>query len=296
MSKWIIGVDAGGTKCKASLFNAAGDEIASSTTGPANLFSDFQGAIASIMLACEQVLLASGHHIKPEQCALSIGAAGASVGSVQKKMQAWQHPFASMQIHSDLHISCIAANDTQPCVMIIVGTGSSVAIFNNNEVAQFGGHGFLLGDEASGAWLGRKAVQWYLHMLEQLIPNTEKVQNHALERALAKVLGNDIDAIIEMYGKANAATFASLVPTLLACHEQSANVQEWVEQGARYFASIIRHHANDLPIFIDGGLAGLYTPILTKMLTRSAGVPKKSATYGAYLCVNKPETLSQKFA
>ena len=41
---WIIGVDGGGTKCKASLFDENGSVIATSETGPANVFHH-QGSV-----------------------------------------------------------------------------------------------------------------------------------------------------------------------------------------------------------------------------------------------------------
>lgn len=286
-SRWIIAIDAGGTKCKACLYDQQGSLFASAQTGAANMFSDFDGAIASILQAAKLVCESVPEAISYEECTLSVGAAGASLAVVQEQFSQWQHPFKHAFLCSDIHASSEAANASKDCVFVVVGTGSSIAIYEKGEICQIGGHGFLLGDQASGAWLGRQAVIWYLQTLDLLIDNDEKLQEAALLDLLAEELGTAANTIVEQYAQANANKFAALVPLLLSVQQQSQQVQAWSKEGASYLCAVLQKHAKDLPIFIDGGLANLYRQPVSRLLTKTLLKPSKDATYGAYLYAKK---------
>ena len=294
-NEWIIGIDGGGTKCRAVLYNAQGSKLAESVTGPANIFADFDGALHSIQSACEQALdtynLANKHQpwhpLTLNDCTVSAGCAGAGVGSAYERFVQWQHPFKQLFLRTDIHFSCMAANMGQSCCLIIVGTGSCIAFYEPlasvDKVQQtglklFGGHGFLLGDIASGAWLGKKAVSWFLQALES------PTHDRDLFDIMASRIGTSVSGIIEKYGRANAGEFGQLVPMLLSTQDKSIHVQDWLQQGADYLIDIVKEHANsDQSIFIDGGLAQIYKPILKSQLALDIYSPKEEASYGAYL-------------
>jgi glucosamine kinase len=278
---WIIGIDGGGTKCQASLFSPDGRVVAASETGPANLFVDFELALKSINDACALVLAAAnsqpGLSLEPSDCFLSLGCAGASIPAAQHNIAQWQHPYADVALTTDIHISCLAANNENDCALIITGTGSSIAIYQNQVIRQFGGHGFLLGDIASGAWLGKKAVSWFLQALET--PH----QDPALHAAVAELLGPNVNDIIQVYGHAKPAKFAALVPNLLSCQAQSHNVQAWLDEGLSYLANIITHHAEPkTDVFMHGGIAHVYQQSLSQRLNRPIMRPKHGAVAGAF--------------
>lgn len=295
--QWIIGIDGGGTKCKASLYNLAGNKMGESIAGPANVFADFEQAIESIVMSSKDVLEAYNvshqQKIMLNDCILSAGCAGAGIEAAYKRFMSWEHPFKNIHLSTDIHFSCIAANLNQACALIVVGTGSCIAFYDKQqtnksvinsdntaplEVKQIGGHGFLLGDNASGAWLGKKALAWFLQAIEG------KVNDSALFEALQAKLGSDVSALIEQYGRANGSAFGQLVPVLVMVKEESDNVQAWVQEGADYLAGVIEEHINeDQPIFIDGGMASLYQPILSELLASEIFAPKQEPTHGAYL-------------
>lgn len=283
---WIIAVDAGGTKCKARLYNMQGDVIAQSQTGPANMFTDFEAAIAAILQAVDTLLVNNISAIKAKDCVLSIGAAGANVPIVKQAFSAWQHPFKQAFLYSDLYISCVAANQGQDSVFIVVGTGSSVGILNKQQFSQYGGHGFLLGDEASGAWLAKNVLSWYLRALEQLIDENELDAELALMACLKSLVGNKVSAIIEKYGQAKADVFGALVPSLLAIKQQSPCVQAFLHQGVSYLANVLEQHAQNLPVYIGGGLASVYQPMLQQLLNKPVLLSEQDPTFGAYCVIN----------
>lgn len=278
---WIIAIDGGGTKCKASLYDPKGQAIATCQTGPANFFADFEFALASINQACEQLLVAANNQktlsLKASDCFLSMGCAGASIPATKSKVSQWQHPYAGVALTTDIHISCLAANRGKDCALAITGTGSSIAIYQNNTMKQFGGHGFLLGDIASGAWLGKNAVSWFLQTLEK--PSDDL----SLLTALTQSLGTDANNIVQDYGQAKAAKFASLAPVLLLEKSNSPNVKRWLKEGLDYLTTILQEHAAaDTDIFIDGGIAHIYQQALSERLMRPVARPKLDAVAGAY--------------
>lgn len=278
---WVIGIDGGGTKCKASLFDSAGRSIAQSITGSANLFVDFDSAINNINAACKNLLINANKQlttpISPSDCFLSLGCAGAKIQSVQENAAKWQHPYAQVALTTDIHISCLAANGQKDCALIITGTGSCIATYQDQKIRQYGGHGFLLGDIASGSWLGKNAVGWYLQALES---NTV---NDPLFESLQAELGSDVEAIVQDFGHAKPVSFAKLVSYILSVKDESKVVKTWIQQSLQYLGEIItQHSAVSTEVFIHGGIAHVYQQDLASLINRHVATPKGEAVDGAY--------------
>ena len=285
---WIIAIDGGGTKCDAGLFNPSGELVATALSGPANVFTNFDGAIEAIELACVQLIdtansqVSTNRKLTKRDCFLSLGCAGGGVESAKLKFEKWPHQYAGAVLNTDAHVSCLAANKGEPCALFIIGTGSCLAVFQNQEVKQFGGHGFLLGDCASAGWLGKQAVSWYLRANE--IPHYDS----KLKSALEDLLGNNISDIIEQYAQASAGKFGALVPHILAEQQSSPTVKKWLDEGAQYVSDLlVQHTSKDLPVFLTGGLALVYEPLIDRMSGRSIHPPNENAVYGAFLAGKK---------
>jgi glucosamine kinase len=289
MSEYIIAVDGGGTKCKATLYSLNGQKLASAITGPANIFSDFGTAIASILDAAHKVTQEAG--ISLEQCALSAGCAGAGIPAAVTQFEQWQHPFARLFLMTDIHASCLAANEGQDCVLIILGTGSCVATIVNEELSIFGGHGFMLGDIGSGAWIGRELITWYLQSIDGLQPDS------LLAKAMMQTVGDSPSKIIEHYAKASAGEFAVLAKIAFAHQQQSPIARSILNKGRNYVVSMVSKKAPDTSsVFVDGGLSDAYLPMLESALAKEIHRPIKSAEFGAYLHAKSVLSHEQKTA
>lgn len=282
---WIIGIDGGGTKCEAGLFNPEGELVSKARSGPANVFANFSGAVSAIDLASDQVIdhynrqqqATSKNKLTKQECFLSLGCAGGSIDSAKKRFHLWEHKYAGAMLTSDIHVSCLAANNAKPCALLVIGTGSCFAVYDNDQVTQYGGHGFLLGDNASGAWLGKHAISWYLQSLET--PNNDI----ELQRVLSPSLGESVNDIIEKYGQATSGDFGALVPQILLAQTTSTTVQNWLHEGAKYAADLIVHHVHkDIPVFLTGGLANVYKPLVENMIKKPIHVPNENAVFGAF--------------
>ncbi|WP_280174172.1 BadF/BadG/BcrA/BcrD ATPase family protein, partial [Pantoea deleyi] len=81
---YLLGIDGGGTQCRARLTDLQGRLLAEATGGPANVWSAYDAALTSVDQLIDRVFLQAG--LTPEalaQTALVAGLAGANVASVQ---------------------------------------------------------------------------------------------------------------------------------------------------------------------------------------------------------------------
>jgi glucosamine kinase len=71
---------------------------------------------------------------------------------------------ASVQIHHDLLGAARAVAATKPGTVAILGTGSNACRYDGAQITdQRGGHGYLLGDEGSGAHMGKQLMHLLLN-------------------------------------------------------------------------------------------------------------------------------------
>ena len=92
--------------------------------------------------------------------------AGCSTSERQKKISDSLSPYfkkATIFVHSDLVGAARAVSGNQPGIVCILGTGSGSCRYDGeNIIENIPSLGFILGDEGSGAWLGKKMVTDFL--------------------------------------------------------------------------------------------------------------------------------------
>src|SRR5665647_734235 len=87
-------------------------------------------------------------------------------GNVKSIKQALKKTFdkATIAIDHDLMGAAKALCGNEKGVACILGTGSNSCYYNGKKIIKNSpGLGFILGDEGSGAYLGKKVVQYYLY-------------------------------------------------------------------------------------------------------------------------------------
>ena len=73
-------------------------------------------------------------------------------------------PKAKIEVTHDLMGAARALCGQEPGIVSILGTGSNSCYYNGKEIEKNNpGLGFILGDEGSGAYLGKKVLQYYLY-------------------------------------------------------------------------------------------------------------------------------------
>jgi len=84
---------------------------------------------------------------------------------------------ASFDIQTDLVAAARATCQNKKGVACILGTGSNTGFYNGKKITKNSpGLGYVLGDEGSGAYLGKKVIQYYLYKTydEDLMSRFEK--------------------------------------------------------------------------------------------------------------------------
>ena len=73
---------------------------------------------------------------------------------------------ANVQIMHDLEAACLAMYNNKPNVTCILGTGSNSCFFDGDKIIENAPSlGFMLGDEASGNYFGKKIINYYFNGL-----------------------------------------------------------------------------------------------------------------------------------
>jgi len=295
MTDYFVGVDAGGTHCRASLYDSAETVIGTGIAGAANVFSDFKKAMQQIDLAVDSAVRGSKHAIDKKSLIVGAGCAGGQTAQAKKRLTLFNNmPYKQLFMTSDLHASCIAANGGGDCVVMITGTGSSIAHYQENRVTQYGGHGFIHGDEASGAWLGLSAVQLLLKGFDNIIDDEEfcSVIAQAIGLDYMSTIRNaeqhvSVSHILHYFRKKLASDYAKLAPIIIALHQHgNATANALINQSVDYLLSVLRLNALDddsLPIFITGGIAQSYQPLLQHEIGRPVLGMRRVAQDGAML-------------
>src|SRR5262245_16334519 len=162
-SHFWLGIDGGGTNCRAAIVDEQGKIRGEGRAEAANfLRTGLDAAIRNIKNeaneACEQV------PISPSQItAACIGLAGVSHPSHHQRMLAAlkdELPFSEIMLETDARVALAGATGNQPGIVIIAGTGSIACGINaRGRFARAGGWGPAIGDEGSGSYIGRRALE-----------------------------------------------------------------------------------------------------------------------------------------
>lgn len=306
MTGYFVGVDAGGTHCRASLYDSAETVIGTGLAGPANVFNHFTEAMKQIDLAIDIAVHSANISIDKKSLIVGAGCAGGQTAQARKGLSLLNVPYKRLFMTSDLHASCLAASSGGDCIVLITGTGSSIAHYQNGLVTQYGGHGFMHGDEASGAWLGLRAVQLLLKSFDNLVDDEEFCN------AIATAIGigymssisnaetsTSVDHILRYFKNKLAADYAQLAPLIIALYQNgNSTANTLINEGADYLFSVLSSNAlgDGLPIFITGGIAASYQPLLQQKMGKPVLAMQRVAQDGAMLYAKLQMNSSQTSA
>ncbi|MBV9842764.1 MAG: ATPase [Sphingomonadaceae bacterium] len=235
--RWLLGIDGGGTSCRARLTDGRGRLLGEGRAGSANVFSDPDASWRAIELAGSIAYREAG--IDPGErrhTAACLGLAGLDPLDPRAPADWPLEMFHSCVVETDALVALRGAFAGEDGAVLVIGTGSvGFAIVGGRRFA-VGGYGALVSDEGSGNWLGREAVRqmlWCVDGRQAWSPFTH---------TLREKLGSSQNTI----GWARSATpadFARLAPDVLAA----------ASAGDETATAIVRHGA----MLLDGMIARL---------------------------------------
>ncbi len=210
----FMGIDGGGSTCRARLRDAAGRLVAEATGGSANVYLDFAGALAAIR-GCVAAALEAGRLPADAggSLGLGLGLAGVSSLSIAADVAAALDGFASVRVANDAVTACLGAHGGADGGLVIAGTGSAGLALVDGRATVVGGRGFLLGDDGSGARMGLEAWRRALRAHDGLEAHTPYT------RVLMARFGDDPAAVVRWGLSARSAEYGAEAP---ACYGAAA--------------------------------------------------------------------------
>lgn len=277
--QYLIGVDGGGTGTRVRLANAQGTELAQGRAGPSGLALGISNAWASVNEAVDDAFAHAGlTRPSRSEMALGLGLAGVNVKLWAEKFLTANPGYGAIVLETDAYTTLLGAHRGQPGCIVALGTGSvGLALWPDGQRREVGGWGFQTGDEASGGWLGMRAV----NHLEQVLDGRQL--GGPLAQALMQTCGNSRDELFSWVNRANQTRYAQLAPHVLlhANHDNTAlqflmDAGEQVERMAQALDP-----ARQLPLALSGGLSGGLRPYLPPDLRGRAQAPAFDSSWGA---------------
>jgi len=167
---------------------------------------------------------------------------------------------ATISINSDLLGAAKALCGNEKGVACILGTGSNSCFYNGKKIIKNSpGLGFILGDEGSGAYMGKKVVQYYLY-------NT--FDPDLMDRFNAKYNTNRVEILDAVYKKALPNRYlAGFVPFLIE-NRGHFMIENIIEDAFNdfFFNHIYKYRESwTLPIHFIGSVAFGFKDVLKEM-------------------------------
>lgn len=274
----FVGVDGGGTKCRARLFSSADLVLGTGLGGPANPYHGKEQAQASILRAVEMAMADAGLNSGIEDLIVGAGLAGVNLPSVFQSMSEWKHPFKKMYLTTDLHIACLGAHLSDEGAVLVAGTGSCGYSYVNGKALMVGGHGFPCGDQGSGAWMGLAAVRAVLLAHDGLGMQT------SLSDYIERHLGAGGEMIVDKLGAAKSNDFAELAQFVFEAAEHGDEIATHIlREGAEYLSDVADKlwQTNPGRMSLIGGLSERIMPWLKTSVTAHLSKPISQPEFGA---------------
>ncbi|MEP3347393.1 MAG: BadF/BadG/BcrA/BcrD ATPase family protein [Litoreibacter sp.] len=255
----IIGVDGGGTGCRVAIGTRSDGILVRAVGGSANFATNPDCAIANVKKAVveaaakldldEQSLTAATAHV---------GLAGALTEDDQQRV-ANALPYKTITVTDDRPTSVVGALGAGNGYLLSVGTGTIAAANSSEGFRYVGGWGFHISDQASGAWLGRAALEQTMLCYDGLAKYSD------VTRDLFAKFDNDPSKAVAFSMSAKPGDFGAFAPDVV---RGAASGDPWalliMDTGAKYLAASLAalgHQAGD-SVCLTGGLGPLYTTYL----------------------------------
>ncbi|WP_322078154.1 glucosamine kinase nucleotide-binding domain-containing protein [Burkholderia cepacia] len=274
---FAIGIDGGGTGTRAVLADRHGRELAQGRGGPSGLGLGIERAWASIGAACADAFTQAGLAFDWPQCALGCGLAGVNNAAWLAAFRA-QAPLGALTVESDAYTTVVGAHGGAPGLIVALGTGSIAAALDAAGACRIaGGFGFPSGDEASGAWLGVRALAYAQQALDGRVP-----RDAFANALLAETGAQDRDALVQWSCDANQTIYARLAPIVFA-HRSHPVAGALIAQAGDEIGKMIDalDPQQALPVALCGGLADALAPAVPARHAARLRAPLDDSAHGA---------------
>ena len=284
-AQFYIGVDGGGTRCRARIEDAEGRLLGQGAAGPAATRIGADRSMQAARTASMAAAIDAG--LLPTALAdtiAGVGLAGIDRKGAREALLSFSHPFLSVVHASDANVACLGAHSGHDGAIVVLGTGSVGFARVKGHDLRIGGYGFPISDEGSGAELGLQAVRLALRAHDGRTRTTPFLVE------VMRRLGPDALNLVGWAEQATATEYASLAPIVLSYAEAGDPfAEEIVAEGARHVEVLIRSLVEfGAPrISLLGGLASRLVQWLSPDVLHFLSPPEGDAVAGALLLARR---------
>ena len=282
---YLLGVDGGGTGTRVILADALGQELARASAGPSGSMHGIPAAWQAILTAVDAAF-AEAFLMRPnlDQIAIACGLAGVHNRAWAEEFSLANPGFGGLVLETDARTTLLGAHQGRAGAIIALGTGSiAEALLPDGSCREAGGWGFPSSDEASGAWMGLRAMNHTQQAVDGRVPDD------ALARDVVAFCGGSRDAMFVWLAGANQTRFAQLAPFVIA-HAQTNSVARGIMLSAGVEVQKMVNALDSvgtMPIALCGGLADAVLPFLPEEVQQRVSKPIGDSVAGALYLVKK---------
>jgi len=169
-------------------------------------------------------------------------------------------PKAKIEIEHDLIAAARALWFDKPGIVAILGTGSNSGYYNGKKIMRNSpGLGYVLGDEGSGAYMGKKVLQYYLYRTFDAELHQKFQKKYQLEAA---------DILDAVYKKPLPNRYIASFTLFLAENRGHYMIENIIEDSVWDFFSVhlARYpESGKIPVFFTGSVAFGFQDILKEL-------------------------------
>jgi len=181
-----------------------------------------------------------------------------AAGIQESQKEYWKKILKSYWLHTPLiyagsDLEALGMAFQRPAILAILGTGSSAAVWNGKNISEkTPSLGWILGDEGSGAWIGKQLLKYWLH---GSMPEELKVSFHGF------LSNSEPESIISgIYGREGKKYSASLALWLRENEvRRHVWIREFLQNGWNEFWTLnlkpLYQKSSSCPIVLCGGIA-----------------------------------------
>ncbi len=267
----IIGIDIGGTKSEAALFDEAGNTqqkiILKSAHPNCATDAEMEEILRQCLLDdCSPIIIGFAGYGKSKQMRQRIERA------VQRVFQ--NRKFVLM---NDVELAMWSTLQGSDGIVLILGTGSIALKKKGDALIRKGGWGYLLGDEGSGYAIGRKILRKFIRQVDELDEKTELFQ--AVMNLYDLTDPSEIIDIVMHDGQIDRTAVAKC--SVLSNLEENKYILKRAASDAAECVSALKE--DGLPTYITGGMQNnmQYMQYIQHFLP-DIRISEHEPVYGAY--------------
>ncbi|WP_312813565.1 BadF/BadG/BcrA/BcrD ATPase family protein [Sedimentibacter sp.] len=252
--KYLIGIDAGGTKSELVAYDLSGRVIFKRIGGAGNPAVNLENTVNNIISLTGEC---TGELGKEGCLFISIGMASVETGNYIELIKKYVERDFGIEttVLNDAEMACVAYFGGGDGILAIAGTGSSCYVQKNGQGEMVGGWGHILGDEGSGYHIVMEAFKSIVYKIDRNMN-----QDVLSIKLLHEIGGSSRSKIMEFIYNNEKDAIAALFPVIVHAAEAGDALAVWyLEEAARALAELTlaayeKEFDDHITIGIKGGV------------------------------------------